>query len=160
VVPEPPPAPAPVPAPPRRRGRSWVKAALLALAATVAIGAAIVVGTRSSRPQPDDTGGVATDTPDAKHPPQRDVAIDGCRIETSGVVVDGTVRNPTDDAADYVIDVQLVDPSGTVITGASATAPAIPAGTRTTWTGTLPAAPSNAPSATCKIVKVNRHDVG
>jgi hypothetical protein len=150
--------PAPEAATPRRRS-PW-RMALLTLAAVAAVAAAIVVGTRSVRTEQDGTGGVATETPDAKHPPQKDVAIDGCALSAAGVSVDGTVRNPTGDVADYVIQVHLVDPGGVVITAASIPAPGIAPETRTTWSGTLPPVPSNAPSATCKVVQVDRYRAG
>jgi hypothetical protein len=127
----------------------------------LAVGAAVVVGTRSIRPEQDDgTGGVATGTPNAKHPPQKDVSLDGCKLDATGVAVDGEVRNPTDDPADYVIEVHLVGPDGTTITSASPTAEDVPAGARVRWSGTLPPVPSNAPSATCKLVRIDRYPAG
>ena len=140
------------PAPPRRtREPRW-----LALVGVLAVGAAVAVGVASLRPEPDDPE-VATGTPDPKHPPPQDVSLDRCVIDRDGVTVGGSVRNPTDDPADYVIGVQLVAPDGAVITSADSTAPAIARpGTRTEWNGRLPAVATNAPSGTCKLVKVDR----
>jgi hypothetical protein len=117
----------------------------------------VVVGVRSDEPHRDDLGGVATDTWHPKYPPQKDVALEECKIERTGARVGGTVRNPTDDPADYLVEVHLIDPSGATITAAEVTAPAVPANSKTTWAGVLPAVPSSAESATCKIVKVDRY---
>jgi hypothetical protein len=140
----------------RSRPPAW-QIALLSLVALGAIGAAIVVGTRSLRTEQDGTGGVATATPNAKHPPQKDVALDGCKLDATGVTADGTVRNPTDERADYVIEVHLLDPSAVVITTGRAHAVGVEPGATTTWSATLPPVPSNAPSATCKLVQVDRY---
>jgi hypothetical protein len=132
--------------------------AAIVLAVAGAITAAVVIGKASydppAAPGPD---AVRTDTPDAKHPPQDDVAINGCKIEHAGAQVSGTVRNPTDRAADYVITVELRDPQGATITSADLPAAGVAAESRTTWSGTIPPVETNAPSATCKVVKVDRY---
>jgi hypothetical protein len=146
------------PAPPRRSGRRIASAVALALVALLAVGAAVVVGTHSIRPEHDDgTGGVATGTPNPKHPPQKDVSLDDCRLDASGVAVAGDVRNPTDDAADYVIEVHLVDPDGATITSGSPTATSVPPGEKVRWGGQLPPVRSDAPSGTCTLVRVDRY---
>ena len=139
------------------RGRRLLTAGLIGLVALGAICAAVVVGVRSYEPKQDDTGGVLTDTWHPKYAPQKDVTLEDCKIERTGARVGGTVRNPTHDAADYIIEVHLVDASGATITAASPTATAVPANSKTTWAGVLPAVPSTAQSATCKLVKVNRY---
>jgi hypothetical protein len=114
--PEPPAGPTGQPA--NRRGRA-ARVAGLALVAAAAIVVAVIVGLRSSEPVRNDTGGVATGTPDPKHPPQRDVSLDECKVDRDGAHVGGTVRNPTDDPATYVVEVHLVSDAGASITSAS-----------------------------------------
>jgi hypothetical protein len=137
--------------------RNVLRMALIGVVALCAVGAAVFVGLRSYEPEVDETDGVATDTWHPKYAPQKDVALEDCKIDRDGAHVGGTVRNPTDAAADYVIEVHLVDASGATITSASPTALAVPAETKTTWTGVLPPVASTAQSATCKLVKVDRY---
>ena len=122
------------------------------------IGVAVVVGVRSyDPPEKDEDGGVATDTPNAKHPPPRDVTLETCTITRAGAEVSGTVRNPTDGPADYVISVDLVDPAGIRITGNEIAVDGVAPESRTEWSGLLPAMASTAQSATCTVVKVDRY---
>lgn len=131
-----------------------------ALVAVAAVAVAAVVGLRSYDPPPkDEDGAVATDTPNAKHPPPRDVTLETCKITRAGAEVSGTVRNPTDNAADYVISVDLIDPAGIRITGNEITVDAVPAEARAEWSGLLPAMASTAEQATCTVVKVDRYRV-
>jgi hypothetical protein len=134
----------------------------MALAAAAAIAIAIVVGLEANQPKAADTGGVSTQTPDAKHPPQRDVGLDRCTIDATGVHVTGTVRNRTDRAADYAIRVDLLDQSGGSITSGTAAVKDIAAGAEQAWTATMPpaATESIATHPTCKVVRVDRFKAG
>jgi hypothetical protein len=145
-----------------RPGRTGRRRALGAIAAVLvvagAVTAAVLVGKASEDPPATpDPNAVRTDTPDPKHPPQDDVAIDGCKIERTGAQVSGTVRNPTDSAADYMITIDLRDPQGATIASADLPAMGVAPVSKTTWSGTIPPVPTNAASATCKVVKVDRY---
>jgi hypothetical protein len=146
----------------RSSGRTGRRRTLTAVAAVLAVAGAVtaaaVVGKASYDPPPTpDPNTVRTDTPDPKHPPQDDVAIDGCKIERTGAQVSGTVRNPTDRAADYTITIDLRDPQGATIASADLPAMGVAAVSKTTWSGTIPPVQTNAASATCKVVKVDRY---
>jgi hypothetical protein len=132
----------------------------IACVALVAIGLAVFVGLRYSEPTRHDLGGVVTNTPNPKHPPQLDVSLDECKVGREGASVAGTVRNPTDEAATYVIDVHLVDDAGATITSASLRTAVVAAASKAPWSGVLPPVPSSATHATCRLVTVDRYADG
>jgi hypothetical protein len=165
VVPPPPgsfvPGTGPMGDPPARSRRQRALLILgMALVALAAVGIAVVVGTRANDPETVDTGGIATNTPNAKHPPQRDASLERCAIDVAGVHVSGSVRNRTDDAADYVMDLVLVDDAGRPITSGTSRVDGVAPGATQPWEATLPPQPSTAPTATCKIVTVDRYRAG
>lgn len=143
-------------APPAPRRRRWPFVLLAAATVAGAIAAAIIVGLASTREPLDRTGGIATDTPNAKYPPQRDVTVDACTIERTGAVVGGSVTNRTDRRAGYAIDAVMVDQAGTVVTSGTAVVQGVDPGTQVAWQATLPPVPASGTSATCRVVKVNR----
>jgi hypothetical protein len=141
---------------PPRRPRRWPMILLGTLVAAAAIVAAVVVGTRSERPTSDHTGGIATDTPNPKYPPQRDLTLDACRVEADGLHMNGTVRNPTPKAANYQIDAVMLDQDGASVTQGSATVANVAPNSLVAWQTVLPPVAALGSAATCKVVKVNR----
>jgi hypothetical protein len=142
---------------PRRRRRFGLVVAFATVIA-VAIGAAVVVGLRSERHDPDPLAGIAIDTPDLKRPPQRDFTIDTCTITRDGALVGGEVTNRTPDRADYALDAVLVDQDGNVITHGIATVAGVDTGTKARWQATLPPQASTATQTECKVVKIDRYE--
>jgi hypothetical protein len=150
-----PPPPAPADGPPPRRG---LRIAGMVLACLAAVVAAVLVGTHSSEPTRRDLGGVATGTPNPKHPPQLDVSLDECRIARDGAHVAGTTRNPMDGAVVYLVEVRLVDDRDATITSATIQTSAVAPGSTAAWSGVLPPVAAPAQDATCRLVKVDRRD--
>jgi hypothetical protein len=144
--------------PNRRRGRVRFRMVVaFALVIAAAVAAAVVVGLRSERHDTDPLAGIATDTPDLKHPPQRDFTIDTCTITRDGALVGGAVTNHSANRADYALDAVLVDQSGAVVTRGIATVTGVDPGAKASWQTTLPPQPSTATQTECKVVKIDRY---
>ncbi len=75
--------------------------------AAIALGAVVAItddGSTSKQPQPSLVAGIATGTPDAAHPPQKDIENPlPCRVEIGALRAGGKITNSSGGPSDYTI---------------------------------------------------------
>jgi hypothetical protein len=164
---QPPPPPPygqyPPQAPPQSRGGGCGKAALIALAAigglVVLVVVITIVAVASSDDDDGDTAtgsGVETESGNTENPPQDDVTLETCEAApTVGLTTArGSILNHSSETSTYFIEVNVLDPAGTVIGNGIASVANVPAGGTATWEA--PTASTHAEGVTCDLAEVNR----
>lgn len=102
--------------------------------------------------------GIASTSTDAVHPPQRDIRLGRCELSLDGQVrAGGTLTNPTDKGALYIIDVSFLRSGvdgGQEFASAQVEVPIPEPATTVEWTAVADAVVDG--PFTCKVVAINR----
>jgi hypothetical protein len=142
------------------RSAAFAASYLRAPGLVVALALALIVFTGCSG---DDAGapsnltfvdGIATATPDAQHPPQKDVEKPlPCRVEIDALRAGGTITNSSSSAADYVIIV-VWEEDGTQLATNTALVSDVAPGLSTRFE--VSAAGQGTLRTTCRVKQVDR----